>query len=218
MEKGDAARLKQLEDENGRLKKLVGDQALATRILKELPGKDSYTAGSRRCKCDRSRSEKRCQRCSGRPDSGASPPPRRSRSRRPLIRAIRSGAPSMRRSFCFTFFSRLELKPYSRAQISHVARCSRASRDSSGESSRSIQSSSRSKICSQVKRVNLSILFTHSVFGRVRPLGRGPRRSATTVAAAVRDRDGDDYEWSRPDSPPHPRSADTSGLPTSPTA
>lgn len=40
MEKGDAARLKQLEEENRRLKKLVADQALDNQILKELLGKD----------------------------------------------------------------------------------------------------------------------------------------------------------------------------------
>jgi len=40
MQKGDAARLKQLEEENRRLKKLVADQALDVQILKELLGKD----------------------------------------------------------------------------------------------------------------------------------------------------------------------------------
>jgi putative transposase len=37
---GDAMRLKQLEEENRRLKKLVADQALDNQILKELLGKD----------------------------------------------------------------------------------------------------------------------------------------------------------------------------------
>lgn len=40
MEKGDAARLRKLEEENRRLKKLVADQALDVQILKELLGKD----------------------------------------------------------------------------------------------------------------------------------------------------------------------------------
>ena len=40
MEKGDVARLKQLEEENRRLKRLVADQALDNQILKELLGKD----------------------------------------------------------------------------------------------------------------------------------------------------------------------------------
>ena len=40
MENGDAARPKQLEEENRRLKKLVADQALDNQILKELLGKD----------------------------------------------------------------------------------------------------------------------------------------------------------------------------------
>ncbi len=36
MELGDAKRLKQLEDENRRLKRLVADQALDIQILKEV--------------------------------------------------------------------------------------------------------------------------------------------------------------------------------------
>ena len=41
MEVSDARRLKALEDENRRLKKLVAQQALDNQILKELLGKDS---------------------------------------------------------------------------------------------------------------------------------------------------------------------------------
>ena len=36
LEVGDATRLKQLEDENGRLKRLVADQALDNQMLREL--------------------------------------------------------------------------------------------------------------------------------------------------------------------------------------
>ena len=41
MQTSDARRLKQLEDENRRLKRLVADQALNIQVLKELLGKDS---------------------------------------------------------------------------------------------------------------------------------------------------------------------------------
>ena len=41
MEVSDARRLKQLEEENARLKKLVASQALDNQLLKELLGKDS---------------------------------------------------------------------------------------------------------------------------------------------------------------------------------
>ena len=41
MQTSDARRLKQLEDENRRLKRLVADQALNLQVLKELLGKDS---------------------------------------------------------------------------------------------------------------------------------------------------------------------------------
>lgn len=40
MEVSDARRLRQLEDENRRLKKLVAQQALDNQVLKELLGKD----------------------------------------------------------------------------------------------------------------------------------------------------------------------------------
>ena len=36
MEHGEAKRLRQLEDENGRLKRLVADQALDNQMLREL--------------------------------------------------------------------------------------------------------------------------------------------------------------------------------------
>jgi putative transposase len=41
MDVSEARRLKALEDENRRLKKLVADQALDIALLKELLGKDS---------------------------------------------------------------------------------------------------------------------------------------------------------------------------------
>ena len=41
MEAGDARRLKSLEDENRRLKRLVADQALNLQVLKDLLGKGS---------------------------------------------------------------------------------------------------------------------------------------------------------------------------------
>jgi len=41
MQISDARRLKQLEDENRRLKRVVADQAVNIQVLKELLGKDS---------------------------------------------------------------------------------------------------------------------------------------------------------------------------------
>lgn len=40
MDVSDAKRLKALEDENRRLKRIVADQSLNIQVLKELPGKD----------------------------------------------------------------------------------------------------------------------------------------------------------------------------------
>ena len=63
MDPGDAKRLRQLEDENRRLKKLVADQALDNQMLKEVLSKDSmkwpaYSRGQGGCdgpRRDRSR-------------------------------------------------------------------------------------------------------------------------------------------------------------------
>jgi putative transposase len=45
MDVSEARRLKQLEDENGRLKRLVADQALDNVMLRELLRKNSHAAG-----------------------------------------------------------------------------------------------------------------------------------------------------------------------------